>query len=186
MHLPTPELAAFCTSQSPGSRETTLPAGAAVRGHLRMAAWTGSTPTGSFMTFTEGTATYSLQEPTPRRRITSSPPRNPSARDSCTTPQPSRPAPGVRQYGLQTINSLYKIDVRRIDRGRLHPDQNFSLLRNGNGAGNVLQHFLGLHAAFGKLCIMILTHAFTFSWNAPPCKRRIRFTREQSAIIPLP
>ncbi|MBE5698548.1 MAG: hypothetical protein EGQ21_11935 [Akkermansia sp.] len=29
---------------------------------------------------------------------------------------------------------------------------------------------------------MILTHAFTFSWNAPSCKRRIRFTREQSAI----
>ncbi|ANU60240.1 hypothetical protein CXT94_09825 [Akkermansia muciniphila] len=29
---------------------------------------------------------------------------------------------------------------------------------------------------------MILTHAFNFSWNAPPCKRRIRFTRKQAAI----
>ncbi|AYR35083.1 hypothetical protein DFS30_06610 [Akkermansia muciniphila] len=29
---------------------------------------------------------------------------------------------------------------------------------------------------------MILTHAFTFSWNTPPCKRRIRFTRKQAAI----
>ena len=94
MHLPTPELAAFCTSQSPGSRETNPSSmRRAVRGFtFSMAAWTGSTFTGSFMTFTEGTATYSLQEPTPRRRITSSPSRNPSARDSCTTPQPSRPA----------------------------------------------------------------------------------------------
>ena len=59
---------------------------------------------------------------------------------------------------------------------RVQPEYRYWICRPFGG------HFLGLHAAFGKLCIMILTHAFTFSWNAPPCKRRIRFTREQSAI----
>ena len=98
MHLPTPELEAFCTTQSPGVRETNPSSmRRAVRGFtFSMAACTGSTFTGSFITFTAGTATYSLQEPTPRSRITSSSLRKPSARDSCTTPQPSSPA---REWG---------------------------------------------------------------------------------------